>query len=63
MRWTVPFGLSLGKVVMIGEAPCAIPARRSVFRGQAEGGPEWNVQLQITPVIPKLISKTLFGGS
>ena len=26
----------------------------------SQGGPEWNVQVQVTPVIPKLIKKTLF---
>jgi hypothetical protein len=25
-----------------------------------DGGPKWNVQLQITPIIPKLIKGTIF---
>jgi hypothetical protein len=30
------------------------------FVERPTGGPKWNVQLQVTPVIPRLINKTLF---
>ena len=59
-KWTVPLGLSLGKVVMFGRLPVQIQLAGQYFVEAPTGGPEWNVQLQITPVIPKLITKTLF---
>jgi hypothetical protein len=30
------------------------------FVERPTGGPEWNFQVQLTPVIPRLIKKTLF---
>ena len=62
-RWTVPFGLSVGKVVMLGPLPVQFQVAGQYFVARPEGGPKWNVQFQMTPVIPKLINKTLFGGS
>ena len=60
-RWTVPLGLSVAKVVMIGgKLPVQIQIGGQYFVERPTGGPEWNVQLQITPVIPKLITGTLF---
>ena len=58
--WTVPIGLSLGKIVQFGKLPVQIRLGAQYFAVRPEGGPEWNIQLQVTPVIPKLISKTLF---
>ena len=59
--WTVPVGLGVGKVVKFGRLPVKIqlavqymPVHPSI------NGQEWNVQVQITPVIPKLIKGTLF---
>ena len=58
--WTVPIGLSLGKIVQFGKLPVQIRIGGQYFAVRPEGGPEWNIQLQVTPVIPRLISKTLF---
>jgi hypothetical protein len=58
--WTVPIGLSVGKIVQFGKLPVQIRLGGQYFVARPEGGPEWNIQLQVTPVIPKLISKTLF---
>jgi len=58
--WTVPIGLSLGKVIKLGILPVQVQIAGQYFAHRPEGGPEWNVQLQLTPVIPKLIQKTLF---
>lgn len=59
-KWTVPLGLSLAKVVMLGRLPVQVQVGGQYFVEKPLGGPEWNCQLQITPVIPRLIKKTLF---
>ena len=58
-RWTVPAGLSLGKVVFFGRLPVQFQVAGQYFVEKPTGGPEWNFQLQITPVIPKLVNKNL----
>jgi hypothetical protein len=59
-RWTVPLGLSIGKVVRLGILPVQIQIGGQYFVERPTGGPKWNVQLQVTPVIPRMISRTLF---
>ena len=59
-RWTVPVGLSLGKVVWCGPLPVQFQVGGQYFVERPTGGPKWNIQLQITPVIPRLINKKLF---
>jgi hypothetical protein len=59
----VPLGLSIGKVTKIGILPVQIQLGGQYFVERPKGGPEWNVQLQVTPVIPKLIKGTLFSSS
>jgi hypothetical protein len=61
-RWTVPLGLSIGKVTKIGILPVQIQLGVQYFVERPKGGPEWNIQLQVTPVIPKLIKGTLFSS-
>jgi hypothetical protein len=56
----VPLGLSIGKVAFLGKLPVQVQIAGQYFVERPTGGPDWNVQLQITPVIPKLITKTLF---
>jgi hypothetical protein len=59
--WTVPIGLGLGKVVKFGRLPVKLQlAVQYMPVHPREFGQEWNVQVQITPVIPKLIKGTLF---
>jgi hypothetical protein len=59
--WTVPIGLGLGKVVKFGRLPVKIQlAVQYIPVHPRISGQEWNVQVQITPVIPKLIKGTLF---
>ena len=58
--WTVPVGLSLGKVVKMGILPVQVQLAGQYYVEKPVGGPEWNVQLQLTPVIPRMIRKTLF---
>jgi|LQYC01.1.fsa_nt_gi hypothetical protein len=61
--WTVPVGLGINKVVKFGKLPVKIglagqymPVHPDTF------GQRWNIQLQITPVLPKLITGNLFGN-
>ena len=59
-RWTVPLGLSVGKIVQFGMLPVQIQVGTQYFVERPTAGPKLNLQLQITPVIPRLISRTLF---
>lgn len=59
-QWTVPLGVSVGKVVMFGKLPVQIQVGAQYFAKRPTGGPEYNFQIQLTPVIPRLINKTLF---
>lgn len=59
---TFPIGLNVAKVQKIGPLPVKfqvqgqyMPVNPSVF------GQRWNIQVSITPVIPKLIKGNLFG--
>ena len=61
--WTVPVGLGVYRVVKIGSVPVKIgvagqymPIHPKVF------GQQWNFQLSVSPVIPKLITGNLFGN-
>jgi hypothetical protein len=60
-RFTVPVGLGVGKLVKLGKRPVKIQlqGQYSVIHPD-DYGQRWNFQLQVTPVIPNLISGTLF---
>jgi hypothetical protein len=59
--WTVPIGLNVGKVVKLGRLPVKLQiAVQYMPVHPRNSGQEWNVQIQVTPVIPKLIKGTLF---
>ncbi len=59
--WTVPVGLGLGKVVKLGRLPVKIQLALQYMPVHPRiSGQEWNVQVQITPVLPKLIKGVLF---
>ena len=59
--WTVPVGLGIGKVLKLGPLPVKVQlAGQWMAVRPRTFGQEWNIQLQITPVIPKLIKGTLF---
>ena len=60
-RWTVPIGLGAGKVVKFGRLPVKISLAAQYMVTQPDPvGQRWNVQIQLTPVLPKLIKGTLF---
>jgi hypothetical protein len=59
--WTVPIGLGLAKVVKFGRLPVKIQLAVQYMPVHPRiNGQEWNVQLSVTPVIPKLIKGVLF---
>ena len=59
-KWTVPIGVAVGKVVKLGRLPIKISLAGQYMVIHPDGGQEWNIQLQLTPVIPKLIKEPLF---
>jgi hypothetical protein len=59
--WTVPIGLGLGKVVKFGRLPVKLQlAVQYIPVHPRISGQEWNVQIEIVPVIPKLFKGVLF---
>ncbi len=60
-RWTVPIGIGVGKVVKFGRLPVKIGLAGQYMVTQPDPvGQRWNIQLLLTPVLPKLIKGTLF---
>ena len=60
-RWTVPIGLGVSKVVKFGRLPVKIQLAGQYMVTQPNPvGQQWNVQVVVTPVLPKLIKGTLF---
>lgn len=60
--WTVPLGLSVAKVFRFGRLPVRISlAGQYMVHHTDSYGQQWNFQLLVAPVIPKLIKGTLFG--
>ena len=60
-RWTVPIGVELGKLVKFGKLPVEIAIAVQYMPIRPDNvGQQWNFQLALTPVIPKLIKEPLF---
>jgi hypothetical protein len=60
-QWTVPVGLAIAKVVKLGRLPVRVQvAGQYMPVHPSEFGQEWNVQLVLSPVIPKLFKGTVF---
>ena len=59
--WTVPVGLGVSKVVKLGRLPVKLQLSLQYMPVRPHNsGQEWNVQVQVTPVLPKLIKDILF---
>lgn len=59
--WTVPIGLSVAKVLKLGPLPVKVALGGQYMPIHPDvGGQKWNIQLSVTPVIPKLIKGTFF---
>ena len=60
--WTVPLGLGISKVMKLGPLPVKLQLVGQYMVHHPDfGGQKWNIQLQVAPVIPKLIKGNLFG--
>ncbi len=60
--WTVPLGISVSKVVNFGKLPVKIAVAGQYMPIHPENfGQKWNIQLVVTPVIPKLVKGNLLG--
>ncbi len=59
--WTVPVGIGVSKVVKLGQLPVKIGLGVQYMVQRPDNfGQQWNIQLGVTPVIPKLITGALF---
>lgn len=60
-EWNVPIGLGIAKMVKIGNVPVKfqLAVEKSIVR-QDDFGTDWNIRLNIIPVIQGLIQKPLF---
>ena len=60
-QWNVPIGLTIGKTIKIGKTPVKIQlgVQKSVVN-QDDFGQDWQIKLNITPVIPALVQRQLF---
>ena len=62
--WTVPIGAQVAKVHKVGKLPIKFTLGLQWIPIQPEAyGQTWNVQIQITPVIPKLVRGNLADPS
>lgn len=62
--WTVPIGLGVNKVQKLGKVPVKFSLALQWMAVQPDlYGQKWNLQLAITPVIPKLIRGNLIDPS
>src|SRR4029077_12648044 len=54
----------VGKVRKLGILPVKFDVQVQYFPVRPQvGGPRWNLQLQVTPILPGLIKRKLFGCS
>jgi hypothetical protein len=53
--------VAVGKVLKLGKLPVKIQLAGQYMPIRPDNvGQEWNIQLQLTPIIPKLIKEPLF---
>ena len=59
--WTVPLGVGVNKVFKFGRLPVKIGVAGQYMVVRPEpAGQKWDIQVVVTPVLPKLIKGTLF---
>ena len=59
-RVTFPVGLQVGKLTKVGRIPIKLDLQGQYYAvHQQVYGPKWNLQLQVTPIIPSLIKRKL----
>jgi hypothetical protein len=58
-----PVGFQVGKVRKLGKLPVKFDAQVQYFAVRPQVyGPKWNLQFQITPILPALIGRKRRGG-
>lgn len=56
-----PVGFQVGKVRKLGILPVKFDVQVQYFPVRPQvGGPRWNLQLQVTPILPGLTKRKLF---
>jgi hypothetical protein len=60
----VPLGIGVSKVAKFGRLPVKIGVAGQYMVVRPEpAGQKWDIHVQVTPVIPKLVKGTLFWGA
>ncbi len=52
-RWTIPFGLGIGRLVKFGKQPVDFKVQPFWYAEKPDNGPEWSLQLQVKLLFPK----------
>ena len=52
-RWTIPFGLGIGRLVKFGKQPVDFKLQPFWYAEKPDNGPEWSLQLQVKFLFPK----------
>lgn len=52
-RWTVPFGLGIGRLMKFGKQPVDFKLQPFWYAEKPDNGPEWSLQLQVKFLFPK----------
>lgn len=52
-RWTVPFGLGIGRLIKIGKQPVDIKLQPFWYAEKPDNGPDWSLQFQVKFLFPK----------
>jgi hypothetical protein len=53
-------GLQVGKLRKLGPLPVKFDVQAQYYAVRPSNGPNWNIQLQITPTISPLIKRAIF---
>lgn len=52
-RWTVPFGIGIGRLVKFGKQPVDFLVQPFWYAEKPDNGPDWSLQLQVKFLFPK----------
>ena len=52
-RWTVPFGLGIGRLIKIGKQPIDFKLQTFWYAEKPANGPDWALQFQVKLLFPK----------
>ena len=52
-RWTIPFGLGVGRLVKFGKQPVDFKVQPFWYAVKPDNGPDWSLQIQVKFIFPK----------